>query len=73
MSGLLSNAMVNAAPRLTRYQINVAHHAGVMHLPAPLALSNFLPQIWQPNIGPILAASLERKSITHQGIKFLFQ
>jgi hypothetical protein len=35
------------------HQINITHHAGVMHLPAPLALRNFLPQIRQTHIGSV--------------------
>jgi len=37
-----------------RYQINVMHHAGVVHLSHSLTLCNFLPQIRQPNIGTVL-------------------
>jgi hypothetical protein len=31
-----------------RDQINVPHHTGVVHLSAPLAPCNFLPQVGQP-------------------------
>jgi hypothetical protein len=34
-------------------QINVAHHAGVVRLPAPLTLRNFFSQIRQSHIGSI--------------------
>jgi hypothetical protein len=37
----------------SRYQINVTHHAGVVCLPASLALCNFLPQIRQSHIGTV--------------------
>ena len=38
---------------LAREQINVTHHAGVVHLSTPLALCDFLPQIRQANIGAV--------------------
>jgi hypothetical protein len=35
-------------------QINVLHHAGVMHFALTTTLCDFLPQIGQSNIGPVL-------------------
>src|SRR5262245_4979599 len=34
-------------------QVDIAHHAGIMHLALTPALCDFLPQIRQPNIGTI--------------------
>src|SRR5262249_16466577 len=36
-----------------RSQINVPHHAGVVHSSTPLALCDFLPQIRQSNVGSV--------------------
>jgi hypothetical protein len=37
----------------SKLEIDVMHHAGVVHLALTPALCNFLPQIRQPNIGTV--------------------
>ena len=34
-------------------QVGISNHAGVMHLTVAAALCNLLPQIRQPDIGPV--------------------
>ena len=36
-----------------RFEINVMHHAGVVHFSQAVALRNFFEQIRQPNIGTV--------------------
>ena len=37
----------------SKWQINVAHHAGIVHESAPFAMRNFFSQTWQANIGTV--------------------
>src|SRR5262249_23355173 len=45
--------LLGRLPRLLRFQLNVMHHAGVMHFALTLALCDFLAQIPQTNIGTV--------------------
>jgi hypothetical protein len=38
---------------LFRLQINVTNHAAVVPLTAAATVCNLLPQIWQPDVGPV--------------------